>query len=96
MAGCTAAASRLLTSSNVNSTSTSPRRQLRQHRGKLGQPEAEEFARKQEQFPQQVEAAEQPVVVGKERLLLVKTDLLQAVLGAGTTTGLPNSSSSRK
>src|SRR5690242_9462542 len=60
------------------------RLERRQHVGKAGQIAAEKFARKHEQFAQQVEPLEHPVIIGKQRVVALEADLLQALGRRGT------------
>ncbi len=53
-----------------------PRRHREQFPSRRGEAEAEELAREREIFLQQGEAAEQPGVVGQERLVVAEADLL--------------------
>ena len=63
------------------------------HLVELGQPEAEELAREHEVVAQEVEAAEDALVVREQRLVLAEADLLAGSPAApAMTTGSPNSS----
>ena len=55
------------------------RLELRQDLAEAGQLEAEKLARKHEKFAQQIEALEHPMIVGKQRILALEADLLQAL-----------------
>ena len=56
---------------------------LRQHLIEAGEIATEKLARKDKEFAQQVETFEHPMIVRKQRILAFKSDLPQAVRGAG-------------
>ena len=68
-----------MTSSNANRMSTVFDLSLRQHLAEAGQIAAEELSRKHEIFAQQIETLENPMVVGKQRVLAGEADLLEAL-----------------
>ena len=78
MSGRTAAASRALTSSKANRIVDRLRLDARQDLIDAGQIEAEKLARKDEIFAQQIEALEDAVIGGKQRIVAIEADLLQA------------------
>ena len=51
----------------------------RQHLVEAGKIAAEKLARKHEEFAQQIEALEYPMIVGEQRILAIEPDLMQAL-----------------